>query len=435
VANTLVDIEDVALQVKQTQPSTDLERANSSGGFVLIKEWRRGWRAGVAALIGTGTGLSVWPIVSSLFIQPLQFEFGWTRSQVVLAYNASLAVAVAAPVIGRRIDRVGIRKVLLSSILLTAIGYAGLAALPRSLGLFYALYLYTTTIGIGTSGLGFSRVASAAFVRTRGLALAVSRLGLGVSSIILPPMMFALIHAHGWRAGFVLLAALLVLVTFPISYFFVDRPHKAPTRDAGKNGDVDQNVSWKDGLRRPQVWILCFAAALSFAPAVSILQQLQPILMSKGIAAPQAAALIGIMGLATVSGTFITGVLTDRVWAPLIGGIFTLGPALGCILLLQTHVSTAMATTALVGLGLAQGAEFDLVAYMIARYFGLGSYATIYGITTFFIAGGCALYANLLGRMYDNFGSYERGIVLCGVSLVLATACYLAMGRYPQRAE
>jgi predicted MFS family arabinose efflux permease len=86
----------------------------------------------------------------------------------------------------------------------------------------------------------------------------------------------------------------------------------------------------------------------------------------------------------------------------------------------------------LVGLG--QGAEIDIVAYMIARYFGLRSYATIYGITVLGISLGAAAGATLIGKAYDHFGSYNPSLIAASTSFALAAFCYLAMGRYPKEA-
>lgn len=393
-----------------------------------IDEWRREWRAGLAGLIGTGTCLSIWPSVSSFFIEPLQHEFGWSRGDVVFAFNASIAVAMAAPFCGRLIDRIGVRPVVLTAMVATSLGYVALASMSGSLALYYLLYLYTTTIGICTSGLAFTRVTSAAFTRSRGLALAVSRLGVGITSAILPPAMFVLMAEHGWRAGFLLLAGMMMLIAFPVTWFFVEQRHSRP---AISKVPARDEIGWRTHLRNPKILLLCLAAALSFAPAVSILQQLHPILVSKGLTPQHGAALVGVMGVAAIAGTFLSGVLVDRIWAPLVGVAFTLGPALGCLLLVPDQISFGMAMVAVVCIGLAQGAEIDLVAFIIARYFGLRSYATIYGITVFAISMFCALYANMLAWLYDWIGDYRLGITISAASLAVAAGCYLGLGRYP----
>ena len=93
----------------------------SSAGRAALKEWREQWRMGTAALIGTAVSFSVWPSLSSLFIAPLQDAFGWSRGEIALAQNASLAAALLSPVLGRLIDRLGVRPVLIGGLLLTSL--------------------------------------------------------------------------------------------------------------------------------------------------------------------------------------------------------------------------------------------------------------------------------------------------------------------------
>ena len=404
----------------------DLRSATSDTSRGAFEEWRAGWRAGFAAFIGLATCLPIWANVSSLFVQPLQDEFGWSRTQIVFAYNASLVSAIAAPFFGQLIDRVGIRRILLAAMVLTALGYIGLASVSRSLPVYYFFYLWVNIFGICTSGLGFTRVVSAAFERSRGTALAVARLGNGAAGAIFPPLMFSLIVAEGWRTGFLLLAGLIVFVALPAAWFGIDRGGQ------GVMGSAKQSQIWIAHLKERKVVLLCSAAGLMLAPSIALLMQLSPVLTNKGLAPQDSALLLSMMGVAVIVGALLGGFLVDRIWAPLVACIFTLGPASGCLLLVPDHVSLTTAAIAVVCLGLAQGAELDLVAYMVARYFGLHSYATIYGITSLSTSVCITILNNVIALLYAGFGNYQFGIITCAASLTLAAAFFLAMGRYPK---
>lgn len=109
-----------------------MNSAKQTGAWrVAVSEWRAHWRVGIAAMLGAGVSFSIWPAVSSLFVAPLQATFGWSRGDIALAQNASLA----------------------------------------------------------------------AHLTVRELALAITRSGLAISSAILPPLVFMVIAAYGWRAG------------------------------------------------------------------------------------------------------------------------------------------------------------------------------------------------------------------------------------------
>lgn len=399
---------------------------------IALLEWRAQWRLGLAALVGTGVCFSVWPSVSSLFVAPLQEAFGWSRGDISLAHNASLAAALVSPLFGRLIDRVGVRPVLLGGLLLTALAYFLLAALRGPLPLYYLLYTVLCLVGTTTTGLTFTRVVSGAFVGSRGMALAITRSGLALSGALLPPLVFAIISTYGWRMGFAALGALILLLALPSAWLWIRGASLAPVvvpKDERKPQDSLLRL-----LGNHKVLLICVASAFNYAPIVALLSQFQPLLVGKGLGAAEAAALIGLVGVSALVGALLTGMLVDRIWAPMVACIFTLGPALGCLMLLPEDIDLWIAIVALILLGLGQGAEIDVVAFMIARYFGMRSYASIYGLSVFFIAVMVALGGSLIGLSYDYFGSYSIALLVAASSFVISAFSYLAMGRYPRPA-
>lgn len=400
---------------------------------IALLEWRAQWRLGLAALIGTGLCFSVWPSVSSLFVAPLQEAFGWSRGEIAIAHNASLVAAFVSPMLGRLIDRIGVRPVLLGGLLLTTIAYFLLAALRGPLPVYYLFYTVLCLVGTTTTGLTFTRVVSGAFVGSRGMALAITRSGLALSGALLPPTVFAIISTYGWRVGFVALGVLVLLLALPSAWLWIRGASLAPV---ATDSDVHKPQSSLIGLlRNHKVLFICVASALNYAPIVALLSQFQPLLVGKGLGASEAAALIGLVGVSALVGALLTGMLVDRIWAPLVACVFTLGPALGCLMLLPESIELWVAIVALILLGLGQGAEIDVVAFMIARYFGLRSYASIYGLSVFFIAAMVALGGSLIGLSYDYFGDYDMALLVAASCFVISAFSYLAMGRYPQLAD
>ncbi|MEO5598539.1 MAG: MFS transporter [Novosphingobium sp.] len=388
-------------------------------------EWRGHWQVGLTAMIGTALSFSVWSSVASIFVQPLQDAFGWTRGQIALTQNASFAGALAAPMVGRLIDRVGVRIVLLGALVLTVLAYGALAAMNGALPVFYAAYLFLTLAGLGTTGLSYTRIVSAAFVRTRGLALAVTRSGLAIAGAVLPSALFMLITHHGWRAGYLLLAGLILFVSLPLAWVFIGRgPAIARVQPRAA-------MRLRDVLADRKVLIICLASGLNYAPVVALLSQLQPLLVSKGVPPGNSAALVGLVGLAALGGTFITGALVDRIWAPGVACLFTLLAALGCLLLGLPGGGMPAAMAAIVLIGIGQGAEIDVVAFIIARWFGMERYSTIYGLSVFAIAMLVALGGSLVGIIYDRTGSYNAVLIGAAVCFGLSALAYLAMGKAP----
>jgi predicted MFS family arabinose efflux permease len=383
------------------------------------------------AFLGLALGYSAWPYVSSQFIAGLQAEFGWTRTQIAFAFNINIFTIVLTPGLGAMTDRLGVRPILAACFVLVAAGYLLLAANSGSYPLFVAAMLLLSTAGMGTTGLVFSRAVAGWFETSRGRALAVARLGMSLIGAVLPIAIFSLTSAHGWRAGFVLLALLAAFVGLPVSMAWVRdrRPDHAPAH-APTTGHGELRRLFTD--RR--LYGLCLAAACTYAPTVGVLSQLQPLLVMKHIPPGVAAQFGGLLGISVVIGTAVTGVLVDRVWAPLVGCAFTLAATVGCLLLLPASLTPVTAGLAVLLVGLAQGAEIDVVAFMIARYFGMRRYSLVFAITTIAIAVLITVTNVAFGWIFDHLGGYGPALLMAAGIAALGSVAYLFLGPYPPSA-
>ncbi len=399
-------------------------------GQGALDEWKRHWRIGLVALLGSGLSYSIWINLSSLFVQPMQDAFGWTRGQIGLAHNATLIAALLAPLTGRLVDRYGVRHVLLIGVTLTALMFIALSQVSGSLLHFYLLYAGLAVAGLTTSGITYSRLVCGAFVNSRGLALAIARGGLAIASAAMPLVMFQAMGLWGWRAGIATMGVVMLLLVVPLVWLWVPASggHTHDERDAGK---APMRRNWQM-LASRKVWTLCLAAALAYVPLVTIFSQLQPLLVGKGLPAAQAAGLLGLIGLSALLGATITGVLIDRIWAPWVALAFTLLPCIGFGLLQgMATPSPFVAGLSIMLLGIGYGAEADLLAYMAARYFGLVNYGTIYGLAVLCISVGTSIGVSGIGLAHDHFHSYDIALwAAMGISM-LSGLLYLSLGPYP----
>lgn len=351
-----------------------------SAGVALSSrdEWRQNWRAVAGAGICVATGYGVFPFVASQFVQPLQASFGWSRGAQALTQNVALAAAFLAPVFGRAVDRFGARRIGLIFMPALGVVYSLLAAMRGPIEVFYVLMGAAIFMGLGTTGIVFMRAVSTQFTSSLGLALAVSRSGIAIAAAILPILIFHTIRNLGWRGGYILLAAVVLLIGTPVCAAWIREQPSLTTFPVIRS-------PWRELLLNHRVVILCLAIALTIGPVVGLLSQLQPLLTGKGIVASTAAILGSVLAVSVLAGTLVTGWLVDRVWAPLVGCGFLLAAACGCLLLLPHSLSLARATGAVALVGVTQGAELDLAGYLIARYFGVVNFAAIFGLTIFAI--------------------------------------------------
>ena len=137
--------------MKNPEPGT-VEGRRSQIAEIAV-EWKRSWRPGIASLVGGSLSYSLYSGVSSLFVEPMQSQFGWSRGDIAFVHAFGLVTAFTAPVVGQIVDRLGVRPVLSTGLLLTAIGYALFALMGGSLTYYYTVYFFFSMFGMATTGI------------------------------------------------------------------------------------------------------------------------------------------------------------------------------------------------------------------------------------------------------------------------------------------
>ncbi len=165
------------------------------------------------------------------------------------------------------------------------------------------------------------------------------------------------------------------------------------------------------------------------AAAGGTIAHIVPLLADRGIATSTATAVLSSAGLALVAGRLFAGYLLDRIFAPYVAAVFFLAPMIGIALLLFTSAaSVAAIATILVGIGL--GAEVDLIAFLLSRYFGMRAFGEIYGylFALFMLGAGAGPFA--MGVWYDATGSYRMMLGCFVGALLVASGLMFGLGPY-----
>ena len=400
-------------------------------------EFKSGWRVLVASSIGVGCGINLNQYVGSLFVKELQGEFNWTRGQIAQAQGALLISLILSPFIGRLIDVFGVRWTTLISTVLLACVYMGFIGLSGDIIWYYALFAAQIVLGSGTGPIAYTRAVNTWFEKSRGLALGLTLMGVSVMGIAAPPVLTAIITSYGWRAGYIGLAILLIGFAMPVVYFWLYERADQMRRSGFMEDAATAAQAAKTGftmagaLRRPQFYILFFCILIMTIGLVGVISQLFPILTDKGLSKPTAALLISALAGSVVAGRLVVGLLFDRFWAPLPAAIALALPAIGAWLLTGPTPDLFILVPAVMLIGFAQGAEVDVAAYFIARYFGMRAYASVYALIGIGFSAGTAIGAISAGQLFDRYGNYETMLLCAAGSFVCAGAIILGMGKYP----
>jgi predicted MFS family arabinose efflux permease len=399
-------------------------------------EFKGGWRVVVASLVGIGLGLSPVPIYTvGMFAPELAGEFHWKFAQIMFGLTVmSITVLFSAPVAGFLADRIGVRRVVLGSCALFGLSFAAFAATGRSLPLFYLTWAAVAVVGSGTLPFTWTRAVNNRFETRKGLALGLSLLGTGLFGSLLKPTSAWLIAHVGWRFAYLGVGALPLAISLPIAWvFYHDR---GPTVDARtKSAGSVSGATFTEALRDWRLWVLAVAfVPISFAVSGPI-PNMENILSLHGFDKTTIATLVTFIGLSVVIGRLLSGWLIDRLWAPGVAFVLLSLPSLAYWLLARQNLSFDQALLCICLIGLAAGVEYDLMAFLVARYFGKRSYGTIYGALFGCFALGAGIGPVIFGFDFDKSHSYGDALMASAIMLVVCAALLLTLGPYRRFAQ
>lgn len=396
----------------------------ASGGRVpaYLQELVRHWWVLPPTLLGVAIA-AVPFYTAGLFFKSLEEAFGWTRAMTSAGHLALYTgIAASAPFVGRFLERFGARRVALFSMLSVSGCYALLASQPGVHVVFLGILLLLGLLGTGASAITMTRIVSSWFDRARGLALGLALTGSGVCGAVVPALVAHSVGAYGWRGGYWALAA-LVLASTPLVILLKEGPLLAAAAPAkGEGGRV---------LNRPAFWLLALASAAMVGASTGLAVHIVPMFSEFGFSLEQAAALAGLMGLVIIAGRLVTGFLLDHL-PPLAvaAGLSLLGAAgyLSVIIF-----GEAGAPVLALANGLLLGAEYDVMSFLAARYFGLRLYGRVFGLLTSATAVAAGLSPLIIGSLFDVTGGYSPALVMSTVLLVATAPAFWLLGQVVKR--
>ena len=386
----------------------------------MDRDWSAVWSS-AAGLIFSLPTLTIYPF--GVFVLPVGHELGWTRGQMsgALSFSA-IALITGSLVWGALLDRFGGRRTLLGSVLGLGLSISLFALLRPPLWHLYVVFIIAPLFGGAASGLGYSGVLVRRFSRRLGLAVGLSLTGVGLGAGLVPPLSQALIDHFGWRAAYIVLALLAVVIGVPAA-MIATRHDTAFTQSATSRSEV----SILPLVQTRAFILICVTFFLLSTASIGTLTHLVPMMIDRGFSPTTAARIAGVTGLSTLIATGVIGWALDRVHAPYILCISSLCLAGSCTLLALRNGFSSSIIAAVV-LGLFVGSEVDYLTFLIRQYFVQSAFGRLYGLAfSAFILGPGAV---LLGYSYDRFHGYRPGLLLFVLLSVLAAALALGLPRY-----
>jgi MFS family permease len=368
----------------------------------------------------------------SVFLAPMQAEFGWSVTQLTGAYSLALLISgMAAMPVGRWLDRHGPRGLMtLGSIAATIL----VIAWSQVDGLL-AFYIIWAGIGVVMATVfyepAFYLVANW-FKRLRGRALTVLTFIGGFASVIYIPLAAWLVSEHGWRNALLVLAGLLLVGTLPIHALMLRRNPAdigqepdggvACALTANRTDAREHSVTLGGALRDASFWWLNAAFILATMATMAMTVFLIPYLTSQGYSTAFAASAAGAIGLLGLPGRLIFTPLGSRVQRQLVTALIFVLQALSLIVLIEVQSTTGVILFVIL-FGAGFGAITPARAALVAELYGARHYGSIGGVLAMSTTGARALAPIGAGLLVVSLGSYEPMLwMLAAVSGCAAVA-------------
>ena len=370
----------------------------------------------IAALCGMMSNcLGVLFNVAGLYFNPIAADFGIGRGDVSMAHTiASLGCAVGGITGAWAAKHMKLRPITL----LCAVVFAGSTALLAFTNSIWPMYLLSVFRGVaaGTAGTVLvTIVINNWFTGKVGLMTSLIFCSAGISGAILSPILSAVIESAGWRAGYLAMAAFIVLFYLPGILFPLGI---TPAGDPAKPGKVD-----------PVLYVLILIYACIASCATAYIPHFSGIADSYGQTAAVGSAMVSAAMIANTFGKLAYGWLTDRIGIQKSVWIWGAMVIAGIVMLMRIH-SGAMLYAAAFMIGLCYSLSSVGTALLSRDIFGIATHAKVYPSINMLNTLANAAITSVIGFMYDASGNYNGALLLfLGGEIVLMLATTLSYRR------
>jgi len=387
--------------------------------------WRTLAGCGVLALFGVS---ALYGSTFGLFLLPLQQNLGWSRGESAFSLTLStLFTPLVAPLTGWVIDKVPLRPLILTGVLLQSANFAAFSFMDGSVWFYYGLCLLLMITAAGASLLSLAKLVQGWFDKSMGRALGLLFACGAVGAIIHPLWTQAVITHFGWQQAFLVMSALSLLMCGMAALLLVRErvPRSAstltplPSQVSAEAQSVSSNVNSPQSMAaflQDSIWWKLALFNMLFALGVgAIFMHFAALLQDRGATPGQAALAMSLVGLGGLLGNVLAGWLVDRMPAARLAVIVMVAPMIATLIIYAgggLWVSIAAAGL----LGLCSGGDNSVSILLARRYFSAETFGRASATQMVAMAAGGGVSPWIAGLVHDRTGNYD-------IALLMAAAC------------
>ena len=366
----------------------------------------------------------------SVFVAPLEKEFGWKRADTSQVFTWAVVVfAISFILAGRLQDKLGPFWVSITGGLLVSVGFF-LCAFTSSLT--YLIVCFGLLGGIG-NGFGYATpipVMAKWFPDRRGLAVGLAVAGYGGGSAIFGPLAnLKLIPAYGWRTTFEILGVIFFVMTMIGSFLLKNPPvGYKPTgwtpAPASKSAATTHEFKPGEVVATPTFYFMWIAYALGTSAGLMVISQLVPFAKSQGVSSAALATMglfVGAIGNA--SGRILSGWISDALGRLNVLRLMIAISAVAMPVLYAVGANVTLLYVVVFGVYWCYGTQLSVNASTTSDFWGTKNAGINYGLL--FTAWGVAgiIGPRIGGVLFDKYKNYKAAFYTAAVLAVIALVC------------
>lgn len=372
----------------------------------------------------------------SIFIKPLEMEFGWLRSQTSLIFTISMiGFCVGNLAAGQITPKTSPKVSILISAVVIGIGFIA-SSFTSSLPWIYISYGVACGFAVGIGANTILSTTLKWFADRQGVASGALLMGFGFGSMVLSPFVTMLLGSIGWRKTFFVLGIIFFVLLF-IGAMIVKNPSKEFSDElvekARKNKVIShRDFETKEMLHCSSFWIFMAWTVLIGAGSLALISNAVPaasdiliVSMSEEEAIIAATAAMGMISTFNGLGRLALGVIWDkkgyRVSLMIISVAYGISMAACAIATMSLQIT--LLVVGFIILGMTYGGSMSVTSAMVGSFFGTKHYSINYACASCNLIVAASIGPTLIGRLRTSSGSYLSSFwVILGLS-VCALAC------------
>ena len=392
--------------------------------FNLFSYQYRRWFVAGTTFLSVGTSIGFVLYAFQAFVIPLEEEFGWSRTQINFSLSLGIASSIISPVVGRFLDKFGATKIMSISLLLVTLGFL----MRGSMSDLWQLYLSSIFLYVGIPGstqLPVGKLMGLWFPKIRGRMIGFTMAGNNFSAVVTVPIATFIILASGWRFTFFALGISTFIVLILVLLFIRDDKNydfESENKNKGTKGS-EKDYELSEAIKTSAFWFLTSGITLQQFARTTVVIQLVPHFVAKGVTISLASSMMSAFGIFAVISKLICGWLSDFIPSRFILIAVVIFQMVGIQFILADRQELMWIGSSLMGLGI--GAMGVLGPAITTELFGLKKYSSIFGFINMPIALPIIIGPIFSGIIFDRFQTYTLAFNLVELILIISLISFI----------